>query len=131
MRKSLCSVLALVVLLIPAMRATAAAPSPKQEPSIDEIKLKVTRLGVGKKARATITKKDGAKVKGYVYSAGDDDFVMRDRDTDAPTIVRYGDVAKVHRDGGHSTAKHLGLGIGIGVGAFLGVILIVFASLND
>src|SRR5437763_13411240 len=124
MKKFICSILALVVLLLPVARATATAASPKQEPSIDEIKIKVTKLGVGKKARATITTKDGAKVKGYVYSAGDDDFVMRDRQTDTPTTVRYADVAKVHRDGGHSTAKHLGLGIGIGVGAFLGVLLI-------
>jgi len=119
-------------LVIPAVR-TAIANSGKQDntPSIDQIRVRITKLGVGKKARATITTKNGAKVKGYVYSAGDDDFVIRDRQTDAPTTIRYADVAKVHRDGGHSTAKHLGLGIGIGVGAFIGVLLIVFAHLND
>jgi len=94
-------------------------------------KSKLPNSASAKRRARTITTKDGAKVKGYVYSAGDDDFVMRDRQTDTPTTVRYADVAKVHRDGGHSTAKHLGLGIGIGVGAFLGVLLIVFASLND
>ena len=131
MKKLICSVLALVVLAMPVVRANAtAAASPKQEPSIDEIKIKVTKLGVGKKARATITRKDGAKVKGYVYSAGDDDFVMRDRQTDTPTTIRYADVAKVHRDGGHSTAKWVGIGAGVGIGAFVLILAAVIAHLD-
>ncbi len=131
MKKLICSVLALVVLAMPLARVNAtAAASPKQEPSIDEIKIKVTKLGVGKKARATITRKDGAKVKGYVYSAGDDDFVMRDRQTDTPTTIRYADVAKVHRDGGHSTAKWVGIGAGVGIGAFVLILAAVIAHLD-
>ncbi len=39
--------------------------------------------------------KDGSKTKGYVYRAGEDDFIIRDRKTDAPTTIRYADVAKV------------------------------------
>ena len=133
MRKTcLPSLLAGLLVLISAGRTLNANPQ-KQEttPAIDQIKGQVAKLGVGEKARGTITMKDGTKVKGYVYRAGDDDFVIRDRKTDAPTTIRYADVAKVKPDRGHSTAKHLGLGIGIGVGAFLGILLLIFANLND
>src|SRR5207245_5871042 len=47
---------------------------------LDHVKKSVAKLGVGSKARATITLNNGAKVKGYVYSAGDEEFVIRDRD---------------------------------------------------
>jgi hypothetical protein len=121
-----------LLMLIPAVQP-AGGDTQKQEnaPSIDQIRVHVAKLGIGEKARATITMKDGAKTKGYVYRAGDDDFVIRDRKTDAPTTIRYADVAKVKPDRGHSTAKHLALGIGIGVGAFLAILLAVFAHLND
>src|SRR5437867_3436120 len=129
-KKLLASLLTALVVLIPAAR-TAQAKSGKQDktPSIDQVKIQVARVGVGEKARATITLKNGAKVKGYVYHAGDDDFVIRDRKTDAPTTIRYADVAKVSRDQGHSLARNLGLGIAIGAGAFLAILLIAFASL--
>jgi hypothetical protein len=128
----LSSLLVSLFLLVPAAR-TANAKSGKQDktPSIDQIKVQVAKLGIGEKARGTITLKNGTKVKGYIYRAGDDDFVIRDRKTDAPTTIRYIDVAKVSRDQGHSLAKHLGLGIGIGAGAFLAILLIIFASLDD
>ena len=133
MRKTyLPSLLAGLLVLIPAGRTLNANPQkPETTPGIDQIKVQVAKLGVGEKARGTITMKDGSKVKGYVYRAGDDDFVIRDRKTDAPTTIRYADVAQVKPDRGHSTAKHLGLGIGIGVGALLGILLLIFANLND
>ena len=125
------SYLLLVVLLLAPAARTLGAGQGKQPLTIEQIKIQVTRLGVGDKARATITRKDGTKTKGYVYTAGDEEFVIRDRKTDAPTTIRYADVAKVQADKGHSKAKHLGLGIGIGVGAFLGILLIAFSRLND
>ena len=130
--KTISWLLSVVILLVPASRTFAAGQkSDNQPPTIEQIKSQIAKLGVGEKARGTITRKDGTKTKGYVYSAGDDEFVIRDRKTDAPTTIRYADVAKVQPDRGHSKAKHLGLGIGIGVGAFLGILLIVFSRLND
>ena len=122
--------LLLVVLLLGPVARTFGAGQ-NQPATIEQIKSQVAKLGVGEKARATITLKDGTKTKGYVYRASDDDFVIRDRKTDAPTTIRYSEVAQVKPDKGHSTAKHLGLGIGIGVGAFLGILLIAFSRLND
>ena len=130
--KILSWLLAVVLLVVPAARTLGAGQKPDKQPAIiEQIKIQIARLGVGEKARATVTLKDGTKTKGYLYRAGDDDFVIRDRKTDASTTIRYADVATVKPDRGHSKAKHLGLGIGIGVGAFLGILLIAFSRLND
>ena len=75
--------------------------------------------------------KYGTKRKGYIGQAGGDDFVLRDRKTDSPTTIRYSDVTKVESNKGHSTARNLAIGIGIGAGAFLAIIAIIFASLDD
>ena len=114
--------------------ASISMPVTAQQPNsngIEKIKAKVAKLGVGEKAKATVILKDGTKKKGYIGQAGDDDFVLRDRKTDSPTTIRYTDVTKVESNKGHSTARNLALGIGIGAGAFLAVIAIVVASLND
>ena len=110
-----------------------ATPKALAKPQLtsEQAKVQVAKLGLGEKAKATITLKNGTRVKGYVARADDSDFVIRDKKTDTPTTIRYEDVAKVQKDKGHSTARNLGIGIGIGVGAFLAIIAIVFASLND
>jgi hypothetical protein len=130
--KTVSWLLLIAILFVPSARTLGAGQkNDKQPATIEQIKIQVAKLGVGEKARATITRKDGTKAKGYISTAGDDNFVIRDRKTDAPTTISYVDVAKVQADKGHSTAKHFGLGIGIGVGAFLGILLIVFSRLND
>ena len=101
-----------------------------QTAASEQIKIQVAKLGVGEKAKATITLKDGKKAKGYISRVGDEDFVLRDRKTDAPTTFRYEDVAKIESNRGHSTAKHVGIGVGIGVGGFLTALLILIAHLD-
>jgi hypothetical protein len=98
--------------------------------SLDKVKAKVAKLGVGEKAKATVILKDGTKKKGYIGQAGSDDFVVRDRKTDSPTTIRYSDVAKVESNKGHSTARNLAIGIGIGAGAFLAILALVIANLD-
>ncbi|HEV8589080.1 MAG TPA: hypothetical protein VGQ72_09400 [Pyrinomonadaceae bacterium] len=128
MLKKFASLLLIVLFcLAPAARALAGQP----QTSVDQVKVKIAKIGVGEKAKAKITLKDGRQIKGYISRADDDDFVIRDRKTDAPTTVRYADVAKVDKSSGHSTARNLAIGIGIGVGAFLAIIAITFAHLND
>src|SRR6266550_1464367 len=108
---------------------STAQPGDKQ-PMTEQLKIKIARLGVGEKAKATITLRDGTKTKGYVSRAGDDDFVMRDRKTDAATTIRYADVQRVDSNKGHSTARNIAIGVGIGVGAFLALIAITLAHLD-
>jgi len=126
--KKLTWLLAGLLLFGPALQtANARSQNDKQTSTIDQIKIQVAKLGVGDKARATITTKDGAKIKGYVYRAGDDDFVMRDRKTDAATTIRYTDVARIEPNRGHSLARNMLIGVGIGAGAVVGAILIIIA----
>lgn len=120
------------LLLIAAVSQPAAAQHEgKQAATVETIQIQVAKLGVGEKAKATVTLKDGTKRKGYISQAGEDDFVLRDWKTDAPTTVRYTDVARVEANKGHSTARNIAIGVGVGVGAVLGVLAILIASLDD
>jgi hypothetical protein len=110
---------------------TFAQPLSAQEVmTVEQVKIKIAKLGVGDKAKATVRLKDGSKVKGYIAQADDDNFVIRHRKTNAPTTVLYTDVVKVESNRGHSTARNIGIGVGIGVGAFLAIILITIAHLD-
>ena len=98
---------------------------------LEQVRVKVARLGVGDKARVTVRFKDGTKLKGYISQAKDEEFIVRDRKTDAPSVVRYRDVARVDSNRGHSTARNIALGTAIGVGSVLTVLGILIASLDD
>ena len=130
MKSYLTCLLASLLLLAAISQPVAAKQGDTGTTSVEKIKAKVAKLGVGEKAKATVFLKNGTKTKGYIAQAGDDEFVLRDRKTDAPTTIRYVDVAKVESNRGHSTARNLGLGIGIGAGALLLTILAVIAHLD-
>src|SRR6267142_1689211 len=117
-------------LLLSAVFLRVTAQEGDKQPVTERLKIKIARLGVGEKAKATITLKDGTKTKGYISRAGDDDFVMRDRNTDAATTIHYADVQRVDSNKGHSTARNIAIGVGIGVGAFLARIAITLAHLD-
>jgi uncharacterized protein YqfA (UPF0365 family) len=117
--RTLSWLLSALILLAPAAQTFGAGQKADKQPPIEKIKIQVAKVGVGAKAKATITTKDGAKIKGYVSQAGDDDFVMRDRKTSAPTTIRYADVAKVERNQGHSIAKIVLISIGAGTAIVL------------
>jgi sRNA-binding regulator protein Hfq len=128
MKSYLTSLLAGLLLLAAMSQPVAAKQG--DTTSVEQIKIKVAKLGVGEKAKATVYLKNGTKIKGYVAQAADNDFVLRDRKTDAATTINYVDVAKVESNRGHSTARNLGIGIGIGAGALLLTILAVIAHLD-
>ncbi len=105
---------ALMLIVVAVAQVGAQTPSPKNTLSA---KKQIARLGVGSKAKTVITLNDRSKVKGYVYSIGDDDFVIRDSKSDAPTTVRYDDVMSVN----DKSNKDLLIGIGAaaaGAGVF-------------
>lgn len=118
-----------LLLLGPASQLVAADQKGAGETtSVERVKADVARLGLGEKARATITLKDGRKSKGYVTRAGDDDFVMRDRKTDNATTIRYADVLQVEANKGHSTARTVGISAGVGAGIFVGLLFLLVAG---
>jgi hypothetical protein len=131
MKKYLTYLLAGALMLAATSLPASAKQGDTQATTLEKVKIKIAKLGVGEKAKATIFLKDGGKKKGYIAQAGDDDFILRDRKTDAPATIRYEDVIKVDNNRGHSMARNLGIGVAIGVGAaILGTFLIV-ASLDD
>jgi len=130
MRTYLICLLASVLFITSISMPVAAQQSSSEGATLQKVKAKVAKIGIGEKAKATVILKDGTKNKGYIGQAGSDDFVLRDRKTDVPTTIRYSDVSKVESNRGHSTARNLGIGIAIGAGAFLAILLISIAHLD-
>jgi hypothetical protein len=127
--KRLVYLLSLLLVLTPAARSFAAGQKTDNNAAkIEKAKRNVAKVGVGSKARATITLNDGSKIKGYVYSAGDEDFVIRDRKTDAPTTIRYADVKNIDDDRGHRYAKMAVLFVGIGAAITLAAVFGAIAA---
>jgi len=124
--KHISGLVAVLVLLAPLSQMTAAGQT--QSPSVDKARSQVAKLGVGSKARATIKLNDGSKVKGYVYSAGDEDFVIRDRNTDTPTTVRYANVKSVDDNRGHSVARNILIVVGIGAAVTIAAVFGAIAA---
>lgn len=121
---------AAILLLATVSQPAVARQGGSQVPTVEAVKSKIARLGLGAKAKATIKLKNGTKVKGYVAQADEEDFVIRNRKTDAPTTIRYADVLKVEDNKGHSTARNIAIGVAIGVGAVLAIIGITIAHLD-
>jgi len=127
--KRLVYLLSLLLVLTPAARSFAAGQKTDNNAAkIEKAKRNVAKVGVGSKARATITLNDGSKIKGYVYSTGDEDFVIRDRKTDAPTTIRYADVKNIDDDRGHRYAKMAVLFVGIGAAITLAAVFGAIAA---
>lgn len=130
MIKILVSLMLMYLLIFTAAPVLASARPDKQDESIEQVRAKIERLGIGEKARATIRLKNGTKIKGYIDQVRSDDFVLKDRNTGAPTTILYSDVSKVESNRGHSTAKTIALGAAIGVGVVLAVLGILISSLD-
>ena len=128
MKKTITLLLAL--LLTNLLYVSAAAAAPKQDLTPEQTKAKIARAGTGEKAQVTVWTKDGKKTKGYVSQTNENDFVLRDRKTDAPATIAYGDVTKIDINRGHSVLRNTLLGVGIGVGAVLLVIGITLARID-
>ena len=124
--------LALAWLLVFAQAAVPAfAATPKGAQANEDARARIGRAGTGEKARVTVWTRDGAKHKGYVAETRNEEFVLRDRKTDAPTVVRFADVTKVDINRGHSTARNTAIGVSIGAGAVLLTLALLIAAWDD
>ena len=130
MKRYLTCLIASMLVVVNISLPVAAQQDIAEGAMVEKVRIKVAKLGVGEKAKASVILRDGKKAKGYIAQAGNDDFVLRDRKTDSPTTIRYSDVAKVDSNRGHSTARNIAIGVGIGVGAFLAIIAITLAHLD-
>ena len=106
MKKQLSVILiASLVSLASGSRVFAQGSAKKAQPSpVEKIKAKIAKLGAGKKARAQIKLQTGEKIKGYVSSAGENDFAFTEKSSGLAKTISYADVAEVKKSGGLSTA---------------------------
>src|SRR5260370_39363716 len=116
MVKKCLSLILVGTLMLLATGPAAARTSTKDETSpVEKIKTNIVKLGVGEKARAHITLRNGQKIKGYVNSAGPNDFAFTERGSGQTTTIAYSDVAEVKKPG-LSTAAKIGIAAAIGIG---------------
>ena len=120
MLKNYASVILVCILtiVVSAQPALALPAVKKDVQTAEQVKQKIVKFGVGEKARVTLKLKSGAKLKGYIYQAGEDNFIVRDVKTDAPTTVAYSEVEQI-KGKNLSTGAKIAIGVGIGVGVFL------------
>jgi hypothetical protein len=64
-----------------------------------KVKGEIARRGVGHDARVRIKLHDGSKLKGYIYQAGESDFIIKDEESGGTTTVAYVDVKEVKGKG--------------------------------
>ena len=104
----------LLVLMAIGQTTTQAQTKDEAAPS-EKIKAKIAKLGVGEKARAQITLRNGQRIKGFVSSAGQNDFAFTERGSGQSTTVAYADVVEIKKPG-LSTGAKIGIAAAIGVG---------------
>ena len=92
--------------------------------SVEEVRTKVARLGVGEKARAEVRLRDETKLTGYVSRAGEQSFDITEEKTGVRIEIAYTDVVQVKKLGGgmSGTTKAIIWG---GVAATAAVVLYV------
>lgn len=77
-----------------------AASAPKDPvPQVEKIKKKVAKMGTGEKAKAKIKLRSGEKLKGYISSAGENDFTITDKKTGQTKTLAYTDVDEIKKPG--------------------------------
>ena len=132
MRKQLSVILLASLSFVASGSNVFAQGSAKNQASpVEKIKAKIAKLGAGKKARAQIKLQTGEKIKGYVSSAGENDFAFTEKSSGLTKTISYSDVAEVKKSGGLSTAAKIGIGLGIGVGVLAIVAVYISHHLFD
>lgn len=113
MRKLLSMVLiGMLVSMASGGQALARSSGQDDAKTLEKVKAKIVKLGVGEKARAQIKLRNGQKIKGYVSSAGPNDFAFTERDSGRTTTVTYADVVEVKKAGGLSKGAKIAIAAG-------------------
>ena len=107
-------------------------PAPKDPvPQAEKIKMKVAKMGTGEKAKAKIKLRSGEKLKGYISSAGENDFMITDKKTGQAKTIAYSDVDEIKKPG-LSQGMKIALIVGIAVVATAAILaILVVHSLNN
>lgn len=117
-----CLTLTLIVLVchFSVSLVVAETQAEKDAQRIAKVKSDIARRSVGERERVTIKLRNGSKLKGHIYQAGENDFTIRESESGTTTTVAYSDVAEVKGKGLSTERKILiGLGIWLGIGVIL------------
>jgi hypothetical protein len=86
----------------------------QENPRAVKVRVDVSKLGVGEKARAEFMLRDNSKLKGYIGEASEDSFTLVDSKNGSNQRIAYADVAKVNKAGsGFSTRSWIILGAAV------------------
>ena len=109
-----------------------AAPAPKDPvPQAEKIKMKVAKMDTGEKAKAKVKMRSGEKLKGYISSAGENDFVLTDKKTGQSKTIAYSDVDEIKKPG-LSQGMKIAIIVGIAVVATAAILAaVVVHGLNN
>ena len=99
--------------------------------AIKEVKEKISKRGVGEKARVKVRLHDKTEIQGYVSQAGEVDFVVRDKTTGMDRTIGYEDVRSVK--GPRSAGARIAIWAGVGAGVVVAVyyLLIVKVTVSN
>jgi len=119
---------------IDTVKRTDFNPKPARKdpvPQAKKIKAKVAKMGTGEKAKAKIKLRSGEKLKGYISSAGENDFTITDKKTGQSKTIAYSDVDEIKKPG-LSQGMKIALIVGIAVVATAAILaILVVHSLNN
>ncbi|HSE38075.1 MAG TPA: hypothetical protein VLG74_12300 [Blastocatellia bacterium] len=123
LRKSLAMIVAAVLLHMLVQPASAGSKAEKQAKLAAQVKQKLSNFGVGDNARLAVKLRNKAILGGYLESAGEQSFVLKNLKTGESTTIAYTEVTQAR---GHnlSTGAKIAIGIAIGVAAVLIVLAI-------
>ena len=101
-KKSLASTLVILIIVasFSGINFVNAQPETPSAATAQKFRERVTKLGVGEKARVEVKLRDAKKLKGYINAASEDSFTVTNAKTGAAQTVAYADVAQVKKPGG-------------------------------
>lgn len=112
-----------------ALPALGQTKQTERERRTEKVRGQIRKLGTGVEAKIKVKLYNDTVHQGYVGQSSVDDFVVVDR-TGNETTVKYSDVRSVVGRN-LSTGAKIAIGIGIGAAATIGILIAIFASLND
>ena len=113
-------VLSLVITAHPAHGQTAPNTNPP-----GRAQTQVARFGTGEKAKVTVRKNDGTKIKGYISRTNEASFDLTDTKTKQTSVISYSDVANIKKQGMSKGVKFAIIG---GVVAAVAVVVVAVAA---
>lgn len=102
----------------------------KEAKFVEKVKTNIAKLGTGTQAKVEVKLKNGTKLKGYISQINDDNFVVKDVNTGAETIVPYPQTKQV-KGNNLNTGVKIAIGIGIGVGATILILYLYMITHED